>query len=493
MTLPYLEPRLRAAITRGFVAGITVVSLCSCAGQGGDGLLAGAAAVDITPDEWPLPLVGSFSYRPASMAHDPLHSRSLVVQSGGSTVALAVVDSCYLPRETLDEAKDRIRQSIGLPPERILVAATHTHSAPPPAPGMGLRGIETERHEQNEERYAERLIQGIASSVIRAHARLEPAEIGWSTASLPEQVFNRRWFMTAGSVPPDPFGGTTDRVQMNPGFENPNLVEPAGPVDPEVVIVSARSRAGDPLAVLVNYSLHYVGGIPPGQVSADYFGEFARVMGVRLSAGKDFVAMLSNGTSGDVNNLDYSRPRSPREPFEQVRLVASELAEAVLGAYGAIDHAAEGTLDMAETELVLARRKPSAEILQRSRQLLANPPGTATARQIIYAQHAVDLEGGPDHVGVLLQAVRIGDVGIAALPFETFAETGLSIKRQSPLRPTFVIELANGAQKYLPTPRQHEYGGYETWLGTSVVEKRASVKVEAELLNLLRQIANVAD
>ncbi len=456
-------------------------------------MLAGAAAVDITPVEWPLPLIGSFSYRPASGAHDPLHSRALVVQSGNSTVAIAIVDSCYLPRTTLDQAKGRVQASIGLPAERILIAATHTHSAPPPAPGIGLRGLETERHDEQEERYSERLIQGIASSIIKAHARLELAEIGWSTASLPDQVFNRRWFMKDGSIPPDPFSGTTDRVRMNPGFENPNLIEPAGPVDPEVAVVSVRSLSGKPLALLANYSLHYVGAIPSGQVSADYFGEFAQVIGERLGADGTFVGILSNGTSGNINNLDFSRPRPDREPFEQVRYVASELADAVMEVYDLIDHKSVGTLSMAEAELPLALRKPSARILEQSRQLLANQPASATARQIIYAQRAVDLHDGPDEAGVLLQAIRIGDIGIAALPFETFVETGLSIKQQSPLRPTFVIELANGAQKYLPTPEHHELGGYETWLGTSIVEKEASVKVEAELLRLLHQVSMDTD
>lgn len=483
----------RAAARRGLLCLIALAAAFSCGGERASQLLAGAAAVDITPDAWPLPMVGSFNYRPASSAHDPLHSRAVVLRSGDETIAIAVVDSCYIPRPTLDEAKARVERAIDLETDRILVAATHTHSAPPPAPGLGLRGLEPERHDRNEERYSERLIQGIASSIVEAHARLEPAEIGSGTASLPDQVFNRRWFMKEGTVPPDPFGGTTDRVRMNPGFANPGLLEPAGPIDPEIVAVSVRSVSGKPLALLANYSLHYVGGIPAGQVSADYFGEFARAIGDRLGTGKEFVGILSNGTSGDINNLDFSKPRARKEPFEQVRHVASKVADAVIGSYSSIEHVSEASIDMAQTELVLARRKPSPEILTQSRQLLSSPAASATARQLIYAQRAVDLHEGPDEVGVLLQGIRIGEIGIAALPFETFAETGLAIKRQSPMRTTFVIELANGAQKYLPTPEHRELGGYETWLGTNVVEKQASVRVESELLGLLRQVASGTD
>ena len=295
--------------------------------------------------------------------------------------------------------------------------------------------------------------------------------------------------MREGSIPPDPFGGVTDRVRMNPPFADPNLVRPSGPVDPEVAVLSFLSARGDPIAILANYSLHYVGGIPSGQVSADYFGEFARMIASRLGAGANFVAILSNGTSGNINNVDFSKPRVRKEPFEQVRHVASELADVVAAAYEKIEHVAEAKVAMEQSELSLARRKPSLSLLNRSQRLLEQPLESVTARQVIYAQRAVALHDGPENVSVILQAIRIGAVGIAALPFETFVESGLAIKNQSPLRPSFVIELANGAEKYLPTPEHHELGGYETWLGTSTVEEQASVMIESELLRLLQLVA----
>ena len=93
------------------------------------------------------------------------------------------------------------------------------------------------------------------------------------------------------------------------------------------------------------------------------------------------------------------------------------------------------------------------------------------------------------HVARHVDGICFGDLGIAALPFETFVEIGLELKGKSPLQPTFVIELANGAEKYLPTPEQHALGGYETWLGTNQVEKQAAVKVSQALLDLLASVA----
>ncbi len=105
-----------------------------------------------------------------------------------------------------------------------------------------------------------------------------------------------------------------------------------------------------------------------------------------------------------------------------------------------------------------------------------------------YAQRIVAQHESPATVRVILQAVRIGDLGIATIPFETFVETGLEIKAKSPLKPTFTISLANGTYGYLPTPEQHELGGYETWLGTNKVQREASTRITADLLQMLGEM-----
>ena len=89
-----------------------------------------------------------------------------------------------------------------------------------------------------------------------------------------------------------------------------------------------RRRTPAKLALLANYSLHYVGGVPAEIVSADYFGEFARLMRSRVGGDEAFVAMMSNGTSGDINNIPFLVNRPPREPFEQIRIVAQKAADA---------------------------------------------------------------------------------------------------------------------------------------------------------------------
>src|SRR5262249_62296839 len=136
----------------------------------------------------------------------------------------------------------------GIPAAHILIPAPHTHTAPTVA------GV---FQSDPNEAYAKFLTTRIAEGIEKAHANLAPAKAGWGVEKEPGQLFNRRWKMKPDVVNPDPFGGTTDQVKMNPGRQNPGLLEPAGPIDPEVSILSIRGADDKPLALLANYSLHY--------------------------------------------------------------------------------------------------------------------------------------------------------------------------------------------------------------------------------------------
>jgi len=131
-------------------------------------------------------------------------------------------------------------------------------------------------------------------------------------------------------------------------------------------------------------------------------------------------------------------------------------------------------------------RKPDKKMVERAKSILARPDTVKPVHrhEETYAGRILNLLDWPDHVDIVLQAFRIGDLGVAAIPFETFAETGREIKAESPFKTTFTIELANGYYGYLPTPGQHKLGGYETWLGTNKVEKGASEKIVARLMGL---------
>ena len=136
-------------------------------------------------------------------------------------------------------------------------------------------------------------------------------------------------------------------------------------------------------------------------------------------------------------------------------------------------------------------RLPTAEDIARAKALLKKAgPGPYRKREDIYARETMLLSKYPQTVRVKLQAIRIGNLGIVSSPCETFVETGLAIKQQSPLKPTFTIELANGYNGYLPTPEHHKLGGYETWRArSSYLAVDAEPKIRRTLLELLKQVA----
>jgi hypothetical protein len=409
-----------------------------------------------------------------------LHARCLVLDDGRTALALVVVDSCMIPREILDKAKALAEKKTGIPAGNMLISATHTHTAPTVAPTF---------QSEPDPDYVPFLTERIAEGIVQAHARLAPAQIAWGVAEEPHQVFNRRWKMKAGVIHRDPFGGTSDQVRMNPPRASPDLLEPAGPTDPRVTVLSVQTAQGEPLALYANYSLHYVGDMPP--LSADYFGVFASLVRTKLNAGPNFVAMLSNGTSGDINNINFREPAPKRQPGEQSRLVAEAVANAALRAVQKAPYRNDVRLAVVNREITLGVRKPTAEDVRRAEAILAQAQEKVlrTAEEV-YARETVLLAKYPAEVTVPLQAMRIGDAAIAAIPCEVFVEIGLELKRTSPFAVTAVVSLANGYNGYLPTPEHHALGGYETWRArSSYLEVQASVKITKTLQELLRRLA----
>lgn len=452
------------------------------------GLFAGAAVADISPTTETFQLRSGKS----SVVHDPLHVRAVALQNGEGRCVIALVDAIGTGREETDEAKRIVAEKTGWPVESMLVSATHTHTAP--------KGGDT-----SPERiaYEKTRFEGIVAALEGAIASLRPAEIGFASDEEPSEVRNRRWFLKEGTMDPNPLG-TFDQVRTNAPRQN--LVKPAGPVDPEVAVIDIRDRKGKPLGFVANYALHYVGGLPKtkdergrevGVASADYFGEFARIFPYRVGGSNppaDFVAFITNGASGDINNLVFTETRPPRAPFEQIQVVATKTADAAWRASRKIENYEENPVIATRERLVsIDYRKPSDDDLQRAIELMKLTPqerneingrtSGVAAQTIQYASPEMTKSEE-----VIVQAIRIGDQAIVSLPFEVLVEIGLELKERSPFPRTMIIELANGSHGYLPPPNQHELGGYETWLGTAKFEKNASVVLVDNLLEMLEEL-----
>ncbi|MEM8953367.1 MAG: hypothetical protein AAGD22_04365 [Verrucomicrobiota bacterium] len=472
------------------IAGLFVCLLCFLVSElssvaDSPSFQAGAAAVETTPEVFPVRLRSGKSH----LVHDPLHARAIAFQNGGGRAVIALIDAIGIGREEADEVKRRVAEIAGWNAEEILISATHSHTTP--SVGGDDPGSES---------YKEKRFDGMVTAITRAIANLQPASVGFGSHDEPSEVRNRRWHMEAGMMPPNPFG-EFDKVKMNPGFNH--LVQPAGPVDPAVSVIDVRTRGGRPLGLVANYALHYVTGVPRqivngremGMASADYFGEFARIMPYRLAGAKPtegFVAMMTNGASGDINNNPFGIDRAPRAPFEQVRIVASKAADAAWEATRDLEFIVDPLIATRQREVSLTYRTVTRNQVVRAEATLeaikeegeeAFPKKAAQ-----YARQILNFEGARPPEPVLVQAIRIGDQAIVALPFEVLVEIGLELKEESPFEHTIVIGLANGSYGYLPPPNQHVLGGYETWIGTSRFVPQSSVILVEHLLEMLDEL-----
>ncbi|MFN0125549.1 MAG: LamG-like jellyroll fold domain-containing protein [Verrucomicrobiales bacterium] len=456
-------------------------------------LKAGAAVVDVTPVQFPVVVNGGILSSSASKATSRLYARAIVLDDGRERLAIMVADSCMMPRELLDEAKQLTSQRTNIRPERILISATHTHSAPA---SMGALGTEAEPT------YVPFLREKLAAGVAAAAANLEPARVGWAVTNAAEFTALRRWIIRPDRIETDPFGNPTVRANMHAGANWDNVTGESGPEDPDLSLISFQSLAGRPIAVLANFSMHYYAGVEP--LNYDYFGLFCEGLQTRIGGGNrdndhgkpadadhpSFVALMSHGCSGDIWRRDYTKPAPAPDQQVTIENYTRGLVDLAASAYGTIAYRADAGLAMAESRMELKYRVPDKQRLQWAQQIVAamgdRPPRTT---EEVYAREQVLLHERQS-TSIVVQALRIGDIAIASTPNETYALTGLKLKLQSPLPRTMVIELANGGDGYIPPPEQHFLGGYNTWPARSAgLEVNAEPKITETALALLEKVA----
>jgi hypothetical protein len=438
---------------------------------------AGACAVDVMPKKWPVVVSGGFLEGKAGGPAGTLHARCLVLDDGATRIAIAVVDTLMMTREFCDEAKALASKATGIPPERILISAIHSHSAPSVMGALGT-GVQ--------EDYVPFLRDQIVAGIGQAAENLAPARVGWTVADAREHTNCRRWVLRPDKVGTDPFGQRNIRAMMHPGYQSPSHVGPAGPIDPTLTLLAVQSFDGRPIAVLANFSMHYFGA---PAVSCDYFGLFCDKLAKMLGAEKadpPFVAIMSQGTAGDLHWMDYSQPKNNLGIHQYAEALAKIAAEA----YAKIEYRDSAPIAMCEKKLTLGRRTPDEKRLEWAKAItekMGNRP--PKSQQEVYALEAIYLHDEPTRE-LRLQAIRVGALGITAIPCEVFGITGLKLKAQSPLQPTMNLELANGAEGYIPPPEQHALGGYTTWPArTAGLEVEAEPKIVETVLQCLEEAA----
>ncbi len=438
-------------------------------------LRAGAAAVDISPPEG-APLAGYYSPRGARAVLDPLFSKALVLEQGGTRAALVVCDLISLPRYTVEEARRLVEKQTGIPAAHVMISATHTHTGPALIRRSSVDKLVGANADLGQ-RYTERLPELIARSVAEADKKLAPARLSAAVGRQDGLAFNRRFFMRDGSV------------SWNPRKQHPDIVRPAGPTDPEVGVLSLQTPKGEPVAAYVNFALHpdTTGG---EAVSADYPGVLSRLLAE--CRGPGLVTLFANGCCGNLNHRDIHWADPQHGPREAKR-VGTALAGAVCATIPHLKPAAGEGLRVKSTIVKLPLAPVSEKELARAREVVKQGRGAKVPfLEQVKAYQALDVaarDGKPWEVEV--QVVALGDeVAWVSLPGEIFVELGLAIKKASPFRYTLIAELANGSIGYIPDRRAYPQGNYEV-VSARCAEGSGEMLVEAAT-RLLKELKPAA-
>lgn len=423
---------------------------------------AGFFATNITP---PMGTMQAGNYSPAyikGVAGD-MKVRAAVFENEGRNVAFAVVDCCSLARVEINRALEYYSRMNAPKIDSFIISATHTHSGPSVSSFVQADLIDCMKPEVKallkdspmpDRWFVDYVCRQIATAIAVAAQRLEPAMISTGKGEEGEFIFNRRFYCKDG------------RAYSHPGKMNPDIVKPAGPVDPMVGVIGAWRQDGSLIGALVNYSCH--GTAYSGH---DAHGDWICYVDetVKKLFGSEAGVVVLNGPCGDVTQVD-NRSFSRDFGIDIARRigfrVGAEAAKVLISA----PKQDNATLAFADEMLPVSHRVPRPESIEEAwkivRETEANPTCTEAvfARERIFASELLRLQ--PER-SVPLTAIQIGDALVLSVAAEYFTEMSLRIKAESPFEKTLVVELANDCVGYVPTKEAFDEktgGGYETCL-----------------------------
>ena len=467
-----------------------------------DSLRVGVAEVDITPPVG-FPMAGYYHERLADGSLDSLKAKAVVFRDASTNdgtasetaAALVVCDLIGIATDLSKAVRQRASEKTGIPVSNIVITATHSHTAPDYMKELYLK-LGDDNQQPLRAAYIEQLISGPVEAIVKAHAAAKPVtlECGSATQATPVS-FNRRSVMRDGSV------------KTWQSHDNPEVVRAAGPIDPEIALLSIRDEAGKSLGILSNFALHLdtVGGM---KWSADY--PYFIEQTLRKAAGSDVISIFGTGCCGDINHVN---PRS--KDRNKADFIGNSIGESIQKQLGQLKRLERTDLvvksrtvrlplqdatkeEVAHSIQILdkARKKQPVEFLEHViaykklilDQLRHREPHANTIDHITWGLSR-SLAGVGETLPVDVTVMTLGgDVAIVCLPGEVFVELGLAIKQGSPFRTTLVIELSNHVETiYVPNRAAYAGGSYEV-TNSNLQPGGGEMLVEAAL-SLLREAA----
>jgi hypothetical protein len=398
--------------------------------------------------------------------HDPCKIRASVFDDGRARVAIVGIDALGIRRDTVLKVRRAVAERTGIPAGSILIAASHSHSSGPLC--WTLRGefdhasplVQTLAYEEStlaDAGYVARVERALVDAICEANDRRIEARAGVGKGLEPTVAFNRRFRMRDG------------RTITHPGQGNPDIIEPAGPVDPEVGVIGAWD-AKEPsrlLGCVVNFACHATTNPKGGAVSANYIYYLERV--IKGYYGDHAVVVFLPGASGDLTQVDNRSPLRHPDPERWAQRVGGKVGAEALKVLLTMEPAGLGPVASASKVWEIPRRAPRPERVHAALQTIEHgkPKGDATdwtfAKETLLLDALIRKE---PRVEVEVQAVQVGPAVFVTDPAEYFCRFGQEIKAASGFPFTFPVSLANGCAGYVPTEDAFgpDGGGYETRL-----------------------------
>lgn len=426
-------------------------------------LLCGTYEMDITP---PLgeSVPGQMADKKATGILDNLYAKALVIDNGSTVFAILSLDMCALMNRHVCDIREAVHLKTGIGARNILVSTTHTHTGGPCELWARL-------FKPNEE-YLEFVVKKAVDCAVLAFQGRRLARIGFGLGNERRLSFNRRYRMKDGSV------------RTNPGIGNRDILEPDGPIDPDVAVMRIDDASGSPVGVLTNFACHLdcVGG---SQLSGDYPGELSRI--IKKTLGSSVVSLFLTGACGNINHIDFLADKPIRQ--QHWKWMGALLAENVLQVREQIQTTADLSIRMETTCIHETRREPTEAELSFMEATLAKPKAELSEMDWWKAMQIFLISTDRcwnSPLEIELQAVRFGDMAIVAIPNELFVEYAMEIKEHSPFKGNMVSTLSNGLYGYVPTAAAFAAGGYESTLAySSCLHADTGEKIVAAVCGML--------
>lgn len=435
-------------------------------------LRVGAASVSITPDR-PIALSGQMHTRIAKEVRSPVMANALAIESrdGDKPLDQAILVACDLvaiPNAIRDEARRLVRTSIpDFDPAKLIVSATHTHTAP--VMEEGLYEIPREGVMQPGE-YATFLAARIAEAAATAWKARQVSTVGWGLGHA-VLAQNRRSIYADG------------RAVMYGPTDQPDFRGIEGPEDHGVEVLFVWDGSGKLTATAINIACPSQEVEGTSSVDADIWHEIRESL--RARHGDQLVVLGWTGAAGDQSpHLMYRKQAEERMRNLRKRSRLAELAARVVQAW---DEAHDGARQEPIADAPLVHRVVSLDLpprvvseadaasAQANIDKLAGNP--ANRRIVVWHQEVIDRRkrqesGEAQPYPVEIHILRLGDIAIATNPFELYTQFGIQMKARSRALQTFLIQLT-GPGTYLPTEPAVRGGGYSAIAESNAVGPEA--------------------